>query len=527
VRASATSRTAPTANLHASQAKANANKADETSPFALLVEATAPKEVAKSKRDTQDSDDKQDDKIVARQNDKQKDQTGTDKTAPSAKPVQTEKAEKSDKTLDKVENDTAAKIDSDTTDSGQVSVVDRQLADQQALPPAPVSQPQLDGTAPPVPDDNDDEQILGAAPAAMPTDDSQIKDTGASTKADAKAAASQKDATLAAADANAAASQKDATLAAVNAKSAASQKDAALAIAADAAVSQKNGAPAVADTKTSQNDGSTPTVARAQPAAGPQADQIEEEDAGAPASIPDAPKADVKPAAPKTDNAKPVKTAATIKTPAPDTDSIAKADIPAADKSGEVKPSPTQAETSSDTSGSKPVQSANFAINGAVAPQAPQPGQTTSPIQHVQVSAQPAPNLPALAVEIAAKSQSGAKQFDIRLDPPELGRVEIRLSIDATGKASAHLSADQPQTLHLLQKDAPILTRALREAGLDVSQDGLNFSLRQQAQDGGAGNSNNRGASRAFSLTATASIDATATTAAYRGIANGRLDIRV
>ena len=56
--------------------------------------------------------------------------------------------------------------------------------------------------------------------------------------------------------------------------------------------------------------------------------------------------------------------------------------------------------------------------------------------QHMQVSAaEPAPNLPALAVEIAAKSQSGAKQFDIRLDPPELGRVEVRLSIDATGKA--------------------------------------------------------------------------------------------
>ena len=43
--------------------------------------------------------------------------------------------------------------------------------------------------------------------------------------------------------------------------------------------------------------------------------------------------------------------------------------------------------------------------------------------------------LPGMAVEIAAKSQSGAKQFDIRLDPPELGRVEVRLSIDASGKA--------------------------------------------------------------------------------------------
>src|SRR5439155_22629511 len=137
----------------------------------------------------------------------------------------------------------------------------------------------------------------------------------------------------------------------------------------------------------------------------------------------------------------------------------------------------------------------------------PNQANTHAITQHVQVSPQAAPNLPALAVEIAAKSQSGAKQFDIRLDPPELGRVEVRLSIDATGKASAHLSADQPQTLNLLQKDAPVLTRALREAGLDVSQDGLNFSLRHQSggQSGNDSNNSRFGSSRAFSLAATAS----------------------
>lgn len=111
-------------------------------------------------------------------------------------------------------------------------------------------------------------------------------------------------------------------------------------------------------------------------------------------------------------------------------------------------------------------------------------------LQTAQQDAPPAPtpDVNQFAVDIAAKSQSGAKQFDIRLDPPELGRVEVRLSIDATGKAEAHLSADQPQTLDLLQKDAASLTRALRDAGLNVAQDGLNFSLRnQQGQaDGGS-----------------------------------------
>jgi flagellar hook-length control protein FliK len=171
---------------------------------------------------------------------------------------------------------------------------------------------------------------------------------------------------------------------------------------------------------------------------------------------------------------------------------------------------------------------AAFAINNIAAPQAAQHAQAPTATQHVQVTAQAQPNLPALAVEISAKSQSGAKQFDIRLDPPELGRVDVRLSIDTTGKASAHLSADQPQTLSLLQKDAPILARALREAGLDVSQDGLNFSLRQQAhgQNGNDGNNGRFGSARSFTLAAAASIDP-ATSFAYRAPADGRVDIRV
>ena len=145
--------------------------------------------------------------------------------------------------------------------------------------------------------------------------------------------------------------------------------------------------------------------------------------------------------------------------------------------------------------------------------------------QHVEVSATPKPNLTSLAVEISAKSQSGAKQFDIRLDPPELGRVEVRLSIDSAGKASAHLSADQPQTLDLLQKDASVLTRALRDAGLDMSQASLNFSLRQQAQGQQGGEQRGHGRAGRNHLTATQAIEASSASATYR--ANGGVDIRV
>jgi flagellar hook-length control protein FliK len=148
----------------------------------------------------------------------------------------------------------------------------------------------------------------------------------------------------------------------------------------------------------------------------------------------------------------------------------------------DARPAPTQAAAHTDSQPN--AQPDALAVNAPQQPSATAVQAATAPA-HLPPAAHQAANMQGLAVEIAARSQSGSKQFDIRLDPPELGRVEVRLSIDATGKAEAHLTADQPQTLDLLQKDAPALTRALREAGLDVSQDGLNFSLRQQQQQAG------------------------------------------
>jgi flagellar hook-length control protein FliK len=166
---------------------------------------------------------------------------------------------------------------------------------------------------------------------------------------------------------------------------------------------------------------------------------------------------------------------------------------------------------------------------------APHAASATSPgtnaaasLQISSTASDSAPDLNGFAVNIAARSLSGAKQFEIRLDPPELGRVDVRLSIDAAGKAVAHMATDQPQTLDLLRKDAPALTQALRDAGLDVSQNGLNFSLR--GQDRQSGDNQNGPQSRKSSLSARLAIQAAQAPAAlaYAGAAsNARLDIHV
>jgi chemotaxis protein MotD len=171
------------------------------------------------------------------------------------------------------------------------------------------------------------------------------------------------------------------------------------------------------------------------------------------------------------------------------------------------------------------------AIQPPMQPQAPA-SASASVSQHVQVGPQDSSSadntLSALAMAIAVKSQSGNKQFDIRLDPPELGRVEVRLSIDSSGKAQASLSADQPRTLDLLKTDAPALTRALRDAGLNVAQNGLNFSLRgQDRQNGSNGSTPRSGRASQLSLIATSAIGSVQGGANFQGPADGRLDIRV
>jgi flagellar hook-length control protein FliK len=94
------------------------------------------------------------------------------------------------------------------------------------------------------------------------------------------------------------------------------------------------------------------------------------------------------------------------------------------------------------------------------------------------------PDINTLAISIAARSQAGAKQFDISLDPPELGRVEVRLTVDAAGKAQAHLVAERPETVQMLQRDSGTLTRALKESGVQLGDNGLQFSLKGQGRQG-------------------------------------------
>jgi flagellar hook-length control protein FliK len=102
-----------------------------------------------------------------------------------------------------------------------------------------------------------------------------------------------------------------------------------------------------------------------------------------------------------------------------------------------------------------------------------------------------------LAFEIAASARSGKSRFDIRLDPADLGRIDVRIDVDRTGQVTSHLTVEKPETLSMLRQDAPQLQRALDDAGFKTGDGGLQFSLRDQSSSGNnSGNETSRNAQR-------------------------------
>lgn len=92
---------------------------------------------------------------------------------------------------------------------------------------------------------------------------------------------------------------------------------------------------------------------------------------------------------------------------------------------------------------------------------------------------EPRINMPHIAVEIARSIQSGISRFEIRLNPPELGRIDVRLEMDPSGNVTARLAVEKSETLDLLQRDQRALEKALADAGLEGSKTELEFSLRE------------------------------------------------
>ena len=88
-------------------------------------------------------------------------------------------------------------------------------------------------------------------------------------------------------------------------------------------------------------------------------------------------------------------------------------------------------------------------------------------------------NMGQVAFEMARQLHQGQSRFTIRIDPPELGRVDVKMHVDSAGNVNARLSVERSETLDMFQRDRGSLEKALSQAGLDAGKTNLEFSLKQ------------------------------------------------
>ncbi len=139
-------------------------------------------------------------------------------------------------------------------------------------------------------------------------------------------------------------------------------------------------------------------------------------------------------------------------------------------------------------------------LAGLGGPAGVQAAQKAAPTQAAQ-AATPPKALPQntvmdqVSVEIGKHAADGTDLIKVQLKPAELGRIEIKLEVGHDGQVAATVTADNKDTLSLLQKDASGLTKALADAGLKADTGSLSFNLRgeQQQQQQASGNDGGQG----------------------------------
>jgi len=95
-----------------------------------------------------------------------------------------------------------------------------------------------------------------------------------------------------------------------------------------------------------------------------------------------------------------------------------------------------------------------------------------------------------IKVNITKAAKAGLDRVTIQLKPVELGRIEIKLEMSEDHKVRVTVTADNKDTLNLLQTDARALERTLNDAGLRTDANNLHFNLRG---DGDAAADSQRG----------------------------------
>ncbi len=110
-------------------------------------------------------------------------------------------------------------------------------------------------------------------------------------------------------------------------------------------------------------------------------------------------------------------------------------------------------------------------------------GTMTSLVTQAQSAATPHPATQMVAVNMQKTAGNGEnRSLTLQLDPPELGRVQVKMEFGPDKSIKALVTTEKPETFMMMQRDAQTLERALQDIGLDTG-DGLNFELAEHGFD--------------------------------------------
>ncbi|MEO1424911.1 MAG: flagellar hook-length control protein FliK, partial [Pseudomonadota bacterium] len=111
-------------------------------------------------------------------------------------------------------------------------------------------------------------------------------------------------------------------------------------------------------------------------------------------------------------------------------------------------------------------------------------GSEPARVQATTPSVPPAPSAPPQPVIdqiVAALRSTPSGTVEVRLDPPELGRVQIQIS-SGDGNSVATVTVEREETLDLLRRNEALLRRELTDAGLG----GTDLTFDRRSADGSA-----------------------------------------
>jgi len=154
----------------------------------------------------------------------------------------------------------------------------------------------------------------------------------------------------------------------------------------------------------------------------------------------------------------------------------------------------------------------------------PQPMQ----VAHTAQGPREAIPIERVAIEVASAARDGNRQFEIRLDPGNLGRIDVTIDVTKDGSITARLVVEKSETLDQLRRDAGSLEKAFSELGLKTDGGGMSFELARQDRDGSRDDGEGRPAPKASDDEADAAIARQEARLVYRGFAGPRgVDVRI